>query len=292
MRAVVTLASSIEVPIVGEDLNDLMLVERARPRSLRTFDQIPMRGHDLVRQVKQIAPAFDGATVAFIGDSDGMSPMLGLLSARNGPRPAAMHLLDFDDRLLDAVSSLAAEYGFDDILHTWHYNVFDAPPPELARQCEWFYTNPPFGQRNNGESARLFIARGMEMVTTGGYGGIVLPDDKMRPWTKKAMRATARFMRGHGWRREKQFMAAHQYHLDDDPDLASDLVIVRQDGVYQPTPFAGRYVELEEIPAFYGRKVFPPYPRYVNIDASFDYSWNRRKEQAHEWQRSSSDKVA
>ncbi len=113
-----------------------------------------MRGTDLLRQVKLIAPAFAGARVAFVGDSDGMSLLLGLLSVRGGPRPAALHLLDFDERLLDAALGLAARQGLGDLLHAWRYNVFDPVPDALAGHCDWFYTNPPYGKSNNGGSAR------------------------------------------------------------------------------------------------------------------------------------------
>lgn len=282
------------LPPTDADWRDLRLVERTRPPSLREFDQIAMRGPDLLRQVKQIAPAFADRSVAFVGDSDGMSALLGLFAARGGPRPAALHLLDFDERLLNALLDLAARHGFADLLHAWRYNVFDPIPAALAGGCDWFYTNPPYGMRNEGESARLFIARGCELVTAAGAGGLVLPDDPDRPWTGQAMRATVKFLRGHGWAVRKQFRAAHRYRLDDDPSLASDLVIVEDTGgAGAPAlPYAGRRVACEEIPHFYGLGTPRPYPRYITAAGALDYDWTPGEGEGHEWRRTATSKVA
>lgn len=281
-------------PLTPDDWRDLHILERARPPSLRAFDQIPMRGRDLLRQVRQIAPAFAGCSVAFMGDSDGMSALLGLLSARGGPQPTALHVLDFDERLLCTLLDLAARYGFDDQLRAWRYNVSDPVPAALAGRCDWFYTNPPYGRRNMGGSARLFIARGCELVTATGAGGIVLPDDPARPWTTRSMHTTMQFLARHGWTERKRFRAAHRYHLEDDPDLASDLVIVdRIGGAGAPAlPQAGRSVALTEITHFYGCRTPPPYPRYIATDGTPDYNWATREGENHEWQRPERRKAA
>lgn len=282
------------LPLIKDDWRDLRILEAARPPSLRSFDQIPMRGCDLLQQVKQIAPAFAGRSVAFVGDSDGMSVLLGLLAMRGGPRPAVMHVLDFDERLLAALYDLAARHGFDDLLHGWHYNVFDPIPAALHVSCDWFYTNPPYGMRNNGASARLFVARGCELVTATGAGGIVLPDDPARPWSVRAMRATMRFLGHHGWIERKRFPMAHRYELDDDPELASDLVVVdRVRSVdVQPLAYTGRGVDFSEIPNFYGYSTTPPYPRYIGTDGTPDYTWAKQEEVLHEWRRTEDRKAA
>lgn len=283
-RSIVLDMAQEALPLTSEDWGDLNRVEEARPPSLRQFDQIPMRGADLLRQVKLIAPSFAGQRIAFVGDSDGTSLLLGLLSVRGGPRPGELHLLDFDARLLAAANRLARRHGFADILQTWHYNMFDPIPLLLKGSCDWFYTNPPYGQSNNGESARLFVARGGECVHADGHGGIVLPDDVSRPWTVGAMRATLEMLGSNGWSERLRYAAAHQYRLDDDPHLTSDLVVVDRTASEDalPLPYVGRRVMFEEIPHFYGRQTPQPYPRYVRADGTLDYNWDQQGEQNDE----------
>lgn len=279
---------------LASDRRDLQLLEQARPPSLRDFDQIPMCGLDLQRQARLFLPLLTDACVAFMGDSDGLSLLLGLRCIRGGSRPAELHLLDFDERLLNAALKLAANAGFGNLLHAWRYNVFDPVPAALIGRCDFFVTNPPYGMRNAGESARLFIARATEVITpSGGGGAIILPDDPTRPWTGQAMRATVQFLARHGWERRAQRRALHHYHLDDDPGLASDLVLVsRIAGTATPSPYAGRRVDVTEIPHFYGYGTPLPYPRYIASDGTFDYDWSTNEDQTQEWQRPRSDNAA
>lgn len=134
----------------------LKVLEQARPPSLRQYDQIPMHGEDLLQQVKRMAPLLANKTVAFVGDHDGTSLLLGLLYSKGlGQAPSRMVLLDFDERLLVVAQELAIEYGFDSKIETGLYNVFNAVPPDLTNQFDVFYTNPPYGAYNFGASARL-----------------------------------------------------------------------------------------------------------------------------------------
>lgn len=276
------------------DWHDLHLVQHARPPSLRAFDQIPMRSSDLLRQAKLLAPRIANSRVAFVGDSDGLSLLLGLLGARSDVRPAALHLLDFDERLLKAALDVADQRGFGDLLHIWRYNVFDPVPAALEGCCDFFVTNPPYGMRNEGASARLFIARGTELITpSSGQGGIILPDDPARPWTEQAMSKTLKFLEHHGWVPQDRQRAFHRYHLDDDPELASDFVLVaRALGAAAPSPYTGRRVDVTEIPHFYGHGTPAPYPRYIRVDGTFDNDWTNDERQMYEWQPAACGKVA
>ena len=270
------------------DLLDLRIVEQARPFSLRAFDQIPMHGSNLLQQAQFLAPALADKHVAFMGDSDCLSLMIGLLgrNGRDTPRPAAMHLLDFDERLLSTALDLAVRHGFSELLHTWRYNVFDPIPTPLAGSCDIFVTNPPYGMYNKGKSARLFIGRAMELITPDhGEGAIILPDDPTRPWTGQAYRATLGFLNHHGWVVHAQYRAVHKYHLDDDPSLASDLILVGRTTLHRHVPLklAGQRVGFMDIPNFYGRSTKPPFPRYILRDGTPDFSWDVNEENIHEW---------
>jgi predicted methyltransferase len=268
--------------ISPECLKALRIIEQMRPDSLRQYDQIPMLGHDLLCQVQLLAPYMAGRAVAFIGDHDGASTLIGLLSSMAQlPRPARIVMLDFDERLLIAARGVAAHNGFGDYFETYLYNVFDRLPRKLGGQFDWLYTNPPYGSRNVGESARLFLARGFELVRQREHVGgcIILPDDHARRWTRSAMQKTQSFLCSHGWKIDEKVNRLHRYHLDDNRSLASSTMIISRDAKFQygsfSTNYSGRRVMFGEIPNFYGRNVLPPYPRYIRAGGQLDFSWSK-----------------
>jgi N4-bis(aminopropyl)spermidine synthase len=268
---------ALAVPIHPLERRAARLIERVRPQSLRSFDQIPMRADDLIRQAKLIGPYLADQTVVFMGDADCTSLMLGLLGKLGHEMPAKMQVVDFDERLLVRMRFVAMQHGFADRLETHLYNTFDPVPADLLGRFDWYYTNPPYGSHNNGASARLFIARGCEMTRTGGRGCIILPDDVTRPWSHHAMTATQRFLMDYGWMVKEKMDDMHAYHLDDDKSLLSSVMVVNHNppmgSPIEQVSYAGRRVAFEEIPGFYGRNVTPPYPRYVRLKGE-DYDWS------------------
>jgi hypothetical protein len=59
----------------------------------------------------------------------------------------------------------------------------------------------------------------------------------------------------------------HRYHLDDDQNLMSSLLIAeREHADTSMMPWSGRYVQHTEIPHFYGKSVLPPYPQFIAED--------------------------
>ena len=271
---------SLSSGVSTQEFRAAEIIEKIRPVSLREFDQIPMRSYHLLQQVKLVAPFLAGQSVVFMGDHDSTSLLIGLLGALGRvPLPSQMLLLDFDERLLVTAQALARQAGFCDLLECRLYNVFDPIPSDLAGRFDWFYTNPPYGCRNNGESARLFIARCYELVRQdSAHGCIILPDDLQRSWTKPSMLATQKFLCNNGWTVDTKINQFHQYHLDDDSELASSLMLVESnEGTLLSTrsmPYSGRRVDFEEIENFYGHSVVPPYPHYIRCDNHFDYDWS------------------
>lgn len=258
------------------ELDAVMVLERSRATPLRRYDQIPMVGTDLLRQAKFIGHYVAGKAVAFVGDADGMNSLLGMLGKLGAPQPERMLVLDFDERVLEVARGLAERYGFGDRLDLRRYNAFDPVPDDLPSGYDWFYTNPPYGARNDGASARLFVARGIEL--TGhhpGAGCLILPYDGEREWTRRAMLATQEFLNAAGWVVREAVSELHRYHLDDDRGLASSSLLVERVSVQQDKSlYAGRRVTPEEIPDFYGASVPPPYPRYIHADGSEDHGWD------------------
>jgi hypothetical protein len=251
-----------------------------------------MRAEDLISQVKRMAPRLAGQRVAFVGDHDGTSLLLGILGRmKRVSLPRQMLLLDFDQRVLASARRLARLCDFDHIFETAAYNVSEPLPDRLANQFDWFYTNPPYGSRNVGESARLFIARGCRATKAdGGRGCIILPDDEKRPWSVAAMQQTQRFLVSGGWALEDKKDALHRYHLPEDPRLSSSSLLVkrirlpvqaasvqgngRRITTTRQMRYVGRRANLSKIRHFYGQSVQPPYPRYIRADGRKEYSWN------------------
>ncbi len=266
------------VPHTRDELRAAMLVANNRPPALREYDQISMRSVDLLRQVKLLAPYLANKAVTFVGDNDSTALLLGMLHLLGHPCPDRMVILDFDERILDAAYQMAHAWGFAGLLEVRRYNVFDPIPADLRAQFDWFYTNPPYGSHNAGASTRLFITRGCETLrSTEVSGCIIIPDDAERAWTREAMWETQHFLCSAGWIIGEKIDQLHKYHLDDDSDLASCMIIVHHVGgareKQQPLVYAGRGVDFVEIPKFYGRSVIPPYPRYIHVDGTPDYNW-------------------
>lgn len=265
--------SSLISPV---DMEAVEIVAQARPEALRIYDQIPMRSRDLLRQVTLIAPYLAGKFIVFMGDYDSTSLLIGLLVKRGSiPSPKSMLLLDFDERLLSVADKLATQYDFQDILETRLYNAFDPIPSELIGKFDWFYTNPPYGSHNLGESARLFITRGCELARQNVANGcIILPDDEFRPWTRSAMHSTQRFLCECGWTIDEKINKLHRYYLDDDRELASSVILVKRNSDLHNRQkmmhYAARKVDFDEIPYFYGRSVSSPYPRYILQDGKHE----------------------
>lgn len=272
------LAAHISVELTEEDVRAAEIVAEARPDSLRLFDQISMLAGDLAQQAKIVRPMLAGKRVAFMGDNDGASLVLGLMGASGAEAPSHMLILDFDRRILAQARALAQRYGFSDRLETRAYNAFDPLPEDLIGQFDVFYTNPPYGSANAGKSGQLFIARGMALChsRSGACGCVILPDDAERSWTRTAMRSTQSFILAHGWQIAEKVNALHGYHLPTDPGLMSGMLWVSdvEGGQGVPAiPYTGRRVSQEEIEHFYGTKVSAPYPRYVTENGEYDYDW-------------------
>jgi|GEM_PF-460100 len=264
--------------VTQKELAAVILVEKTRPKALRAFDQIPMKNLDLLLQAKFISSYLVGKNVVFVGDYDRASLLLGLLSVLGLPGPERMLVVDFDERVLNSHIRFARNHGFSDRLEVQLYNVFDNVPDSLIGKFDWFYTNPPYGSRNAGESVRLFITRGSEFTRPdSGNGCVIIPHDTTRLWTCGAMVATQRFLCSHNWTIKDKIDNFHQYHLDDDKELYSSSLLINHtafnDAEESKMLFAGRQVGFEEIPYFYGLSVTPPYPRYIRANGKANYNW-------------------
>lgn len=252
-----------------EAMNAVSDVVQNRPRPLREFDQIYMKSGDMVMQSEFVASWAAGRRLAFIGDGDAIGLCAAYLKSRKiiDYGPEKITVFDFDERIVRAVKRFAEKEdisGLDAVL----YNCLDVFPQ--VGEFDRFYTNPPWGQYNNGESVNVFAQRGMEAIGYDGDGMIVIADDSELPWPKQVLARVQRFAADSGFYVARMMPRLHLYHLDDAPELQScNLIISVLPGARAPTT-SSAIVDKERLDNFYGRSKTPRV-RYVLERKRRDY---------------------
>jgi predicted methyltransferase len=251
-------------------LNAVSDVVQNRPRPLREFDQIYMKVGDMVMQSEFVARWADGKRLAFIGDGDAISVCTAYLHHRGildyGPSKVVVY--DFDERICQAVERFADSERLEN-LEAVLYNCLDAFPDPTKFDC--FYTNPPWGASNDGESVNVFIQRGMEAVGYAGEGVAVVADDPELKWPKQVLANLQSFSLERGFFVQRMMPQVHSYHLDDAPDLQSCNVLLKalpgnEHGASESLAIG----DPSRLKNFYGRDN-PPRVRYVRERARVDY---------------------
>src|SRR5258708_5086336 len=138
-----------------------------RPRPLRVFDQIYMKAGDMVLQSELVARWANGKKLVFIGDGDAIGVCVAYLHSRGIIEygPSQIIVCDFDERICGAVNRFADKERLGQ-LGAQLYNCLDAFPSATDFDC--FYTNPPWGASNDGESVKVFVQRGLEAIAYAG----------------------------------------------------------------------------------------------------------------------------
>jgi N4-bis(aminopropyl)spermidine synthase len=151
--------------------------------SFRT-GQIYMKTGDMVMQAELVAHWADKKRLAFIGDGDAISVCVAYLKNEKiiDYGPSQITVFDFDERQVQAIKSFAERKHIRH-LHAELYNTRDVFPK--VDRFDRFYTNPPWGQSNDGASVHIFLERGIEACGYGGQGMIVIADDEELEWPKR-----------------------------------------------------------------------------------------------------------
>lgn len=250
-------------------INAVSDVVQNRPRPLRVFDQIHMKTGDMVLQSEIIADWADGKRLAFIGDGDAISVCVAYLKARGVLNfgPSRITVFDFDERTVEAVMNFADREGIQN-LDARLYNVLDEMCPEEVYDC--FYTNPPWGASNNGESVNVFVERGMEATGHTGEGVVVIADDDELEWPKRVLASVQAFAARQGFYVSRMQRKLHEYHLDDAPELRScNLYLSALPGNRALAPSA-KITGRERLQNFYGLSQNPRV-RYIRARRRLDY---------------------
>ncbi len=202
-------------------INAVSDVVQNRPRPIREFDQIYMKTGDMVMQSELVASWANGKRLAFIGDGDSISVCVAYLHARSiiGYGPSMTTVFDFDERIVGAINRFADRERLEN-LQAVLYNCLDGLPA-ATKEFECFYTNPPWGASNNGESVNLFVQRGIEAVRGQGEGMVVIADDETLEWPREVLYRVQAFASESGFYVSRMMPRLHSYHLDDAPNLRS-----------------------------------------------------------------------
>lgn len=256
------------------DLRDAMNavsdVIQNRPRPIRQFDQIYMKAGDMVIQSEFVARWADNKRLIFIGDGDAISVCVAYLKHRKVLEygPSKVMILDFDERIVNSVKRFADKERLEH-LEAHLYNALDALPDDLV-EFDYFYTNPPWGQYNDGESINVFVDRGAEAVCHKGEGLVVIADDKEIPWSQDVLSRVQSHAAMRGFFVARMQPELHLYHLDDAPDLRSCNLLFRSrpdnNFLRESMPLTDR-ARLEN---FYGRSKSPR-AKYVREIKSLNY---------------------
>lgn len=210
-------------------INAISDVIQNRPLPLREFDQIYMKAGDMVLQTSLIAQRFDKRRLVFMGDGDSIALCLAYLMRQKvldtGPRKILV--LDFDERIVNAVNRFADRERIQHLIEAKLYNCIDAMPKEYLGKFNAFYTNPPWGASNSGESVKVFAERAMEACDKDAVGVVVIADDHRVDWSRRVLSEIQSFAIEKRYYVQEMQTNLHEYHLDDAPELRSCNLFLR-----------------------------------------------------------------
>lgn len=251
-------------------INAVSDVVQNRPRPLRDFDQIYMKTGDMVMQSELVARWANGKRLAFIGDGDAISVCVALLKAREifDEGPAHITVFDFDERICGAITRFADHEKITS-LESRLYNCAEAFPSDMIGQFDCFYTNPPWGASNAGESVKVFMERGFEATGYAGEGLVVIADDHDLEWPQHVLAQVQKFALDQDQFIQKMQSKMHLYHLDDDPNLHSCNLFFKALPIERGS-IQSKALEKDRLPNFYGRGQ-PLKIRYVRERKRVDY---------------------
>ncbi len=237
-------------------INAISDVIQNRPLPLRNFDQIYMKADDMVLQSEFVARWADGKRLAFIGDGDAISICVAYLHAHGivNYGPSEITVFDFDECICSAVERFADRARLE-TLHARLSNCLDPFPGPADFDC--FYTNPPWGASNTGESVCVFMQRGMEATNYAGEGLVVIADDDELEWSKRVLARVQQFAINSGFFVQKMMPKMHSYHLDDSPHLRSCNLLFKALPGNKPHGPSAPITDAKRLENFYGRDNAP-----------------------------------
>lgn len=196
----------------------IQIIHKDRPEPLKELDQVHMVPSSLRATYFKLSDYITDKNIVLIGDDDLMS-----LVFYNFCKPRNTIVLDIDKRILNHIDKLSKKFGFK--VSTIRYNVLNSLPKSVLESSDFFYTNPPFGSKNKGDSCKAFILRGIEACKIGQYGAFVLPLREQNKWAKEVINETLKFVNKNGCTLVEIVRGLHQY--ENNP-IRSSLFIIQK----------------------------------------------------------------
>lgn len=223
----------------------------------------------MVLQSEFVADWADGRSLAFVGDGDSISTCVAYLKVRGivDYGPTRIKVFDFDERMVGAIKRFADKERIN-FLDAELYNCLDPLPESDTFDC--FYTNPPWGASNGGDSVNVFAKRGVELLGYEGDGLIVIADDEELDWTQEVLSNVQGFLANQGFYVSRLMPRLHAYHLDDSPDLRSCNLLIRSRPQNRRDWVSEAITDSAVLENFYGLSA-PPAVRYVKERKRVDY---------------------
>ena len=212
-----------------------------------------MKAADLLLQAELVGRWFDGRRVLFVGDGDALALCAIHLHQQEllPTGPSAVHILDFDERIVNSINNFAGAYDLTCRVRADLYNVADPLPGQYWQHFDAFYTNPPFGASNDGRSVESFLLRAIEGTGDSAVGCVVVADYAELDWTSEVLRNTQLYLLEEGFVIAELVPKFHRYHLDDTPDLTSCSMIVRRLN-FKRERYSSQHLGREILANFYG----------------------------------------
>ncbi len=152
-------------------------VEAKRPELKDSFDQNEMCTRSALERARVFAKKRDmeGARMLFIGDDD----LVGMACSLTG-LPKEVVVLEIDKTLVDFINAQAKEKRLP--LKAVQYNVEEPIPKKMGGKFDFFHTESV----ETLPGIRLFLARGIEALKTGGtmYFGLTHMMSSLAKWKK------------------------------------------------------------------------------------------------------------
>lgn len=206
----------------------------------------------MVLQSELVAHWADGKRLAFIGDGDSIGVSVAYLHSRGilNYGPSKISVYDFDERICRAITRFAEKESIEN-LSAELYNVVDGFHGPNDFDC--FYTNPPWGASNGGESVKVFLQRGFEATGYAGEGIVVIADDPELTWPQCVLLNVQKYVVDSGFYISRMMSQLHSYHLDDAPGLRSCNVMLRALHKHRTDASSDLISDPERLANFYGQ---------------------------------------